>query len=228
MQLTWYGHAAFRVAGRTAAGSEVRIVLDPYNFPDCGGYLPLNVAADIVSISHVNPAYHSDTSSIRGDFEVLSGLDYAGSPRDCRGVRFLAHEVFENDQGEGPNAMVKFTLEGITVAHLGDLGHALRGEALGFLRDVDCLLALAGGAPTIALTDLRDLVLATRPALVVPMHYKTPKVNLNLLGLDDFLRAFDDFPVRRVASPATSLTADELVAQENGSGPTVLVLEHAR
>ena len=228
MQLTWYGHAAFCVIGRTTAGSAVRIVLDPYNYPDCGGYLPLNIEADIVSISHVNAAYHSDTSSIRGEFDVLNGLDYAGSSCECRGVRFLAHQVFENDHDEGANAMVKFTLDGITVAHLGDLGHALTGDALDFLRDVDCLLALAGGSPTIALPDLRDVVDATRPALVVPMHYKTPKVNLNLLTLNDFLQAFDDLPIRRVASPMISLSAEALAAEADRSGTTVLVLEHAR
>ena len=223
MQLTWYGHAAFCVAGRNNSGDNVRIIMDPYNYPDCGGYLPINEPADIVSISHINPAYHSDTSAIEGDFEILNGLDYAGGSRDCCDVRFQAHEVFEDAAEEGPNAMVKFSLEGITVAHLGDLGHALSGDALDFLSDCDCLLALAGGPPTIELGDLREIVAATQPAAVVPMHYKTPKVNLDLLTLADVLRAFDGFPTQRIGGSTVTWTSDALPLE-----PTLVVLEHAR
>ena len=110
MRITWYGHAAFRVDGRNAAGEAVRVILDPYNHPGCGGYLPIDEEADVVSVSHENPRYHSDLSSIRGEPEVLRGLELAGGSRQARGVLFEAREVFETERGEGPNAMVKFAV----------------------------------------------------------------------------------------------------------------------
>ena len=136
---------------------------------------------------------------------------------------FDAFEVFESTDLEGPNAMVKLTLEHITVAHQGDLGHPLDTAALEFLRDVDVLLALAGGPPTIDLTDLVDMIKETSPALVLPMHYKTPKVNLNLLPVDHFLHLCDDFEIERSSGSIVDLSKETLPPST-----TVLVLEHAR
>ena len=79
MKITWFGHAAFLVEGVNPAGEAVRIILDPYNYPACGGYLPINEAADIVSISHHNERYHSDLSAIEGDYELIDALEHAGN-----------------------------------------------------------------------------------------------------------------------------------------------------
>ena len=49
MRITWYGHAAFLIE---TAG--LRIILDPYRSPDCGGYLPIAEPADLVIVSHEN------------------------------------------------------------------------------------------------------------------------------------------------------------------------------
>ena len=210
MKLTWFGHAAFGVVGTNRARERVRIVLDPYNYPGCGGYEPINAEADVVSISHVNVKYHSDTSSIRGSFQLVDGLSLVGEPREVCGVTFEATRVYENDRGEGPNAMVKFALDGITVAHQGDLGHALSDDQLRFLDNCDVLLALAGGNPTLDLTDLRQLVDAIRPALVVPMHFKTPKVNLKILPVDAFLKAFADLPTQQPGRSSIDILPETL------------------
>src|SRR5688572_6772206 len=124
MKITWYGHAAFRLEGHNTAGELVRIVLDPYNHPACGGYLPVDDEADVACVSHDNVRYHSDTSALRGSFTRLEALEFAGGWREARGVRFESCLVHENGRGEGPNAMVKLRLDGVTVAHQGDLGHA--------------------------------------------------------------------------------------------------------
>ena len=223
MKITWYGHAAFLVEARTRDGRDVRIILDPYNYPDCGGYLPIDEPADIVSISHDNVRYHSDTSAIRGEFELFEGLAHLGSSRSIHGVELRACEVWEDAEQQGPNAMVRFELEGLTVLHQGDLGHALEGDALEFSRGVDVLLALTGGAPTIALDDLMQSIEATKPVLVLPMHYGTPKVNLDLLPLEAFLDVADELPIERPGSSTVELSRERLPAST-----TVLVLEHAR
>ena len=54
------------------------------------------------------------------------------------------------------------------------------------------------------------------------MHYKTPKVNLNLLELSAFLKEFEEYPV---VEPKGS----EFEANAGAAGSTeVVVLEHAR
>jgi len=220
MKLTWYGHAAFAL--ENSAGTK--IILDPYNYPECGGYLPIDEAADLVCISHDNPRYHSDVSAIRPPFELIEALSLVGKSHETHGLHFEAFEVYEDSDGEGPNAMVKFTLDEVTIAHQGDLGHRLEGKALDFLRDVDVLLALAGGPPTLQIDDLMDLIRETRPAIVIPMHYKTPKVNLNLLGVESFVDlCIDEFTVERPEASILTVTASALP-----TSTTVVVLEHAR
>ena len=223
MKITWFGHAAFALEGSNPAGESVKVILDPYNYPDCGGYLAIDEEADVVSVSHENRRYHSDVSAIRGDFELVEALSYLGGSREACGVRFEAMEVWEDDDRQGPNGMVKLELDGVVVAHQGDLGHALEGEQLDFLRGVDVLLALAGGPPTLELTDLRAVIDATHPPLVLPMHYKTPKVNLNLVPIDSFLAHCDGLPVERPGRSELEVTRESLPAE-----PTVIVLEHAR
>jgi len=223
MKITWYGHAAFAIEGVNPAGEEVKIILDPYNYPACGGYLPIDEETDIVSISHHNERYHSDLSAIRGEYELIDALEHVGGSLSRHGVEFSAFEVYETADGEGPNSLVKFELEGITVAHQGDLGHPLEGEALEFLRDTDVLLALAGGPPTIKIPDLADLVAKTLPPLVLPMHYKTPKVNLDLQPVDDFLEACSGYPIETPGSAELIVTRDTLPA-----ATTIIVLDHAR
>lgn len=220
MKITWYGHAAFAV--ESTVGTKV--ILDPYNYPDCGGYLAIDEPADVVCVSHDNPAYHSDISSIHPPFEHIEALKFVGGSREAAGIRFDAHEVYETPDGEGPNAMVKFTMDGVTVGHQGDLGHALEGDALDFLRGVDVLLALAGDGPTIALPDLVEVIRATQPSYVIPMHYGTARVNLNLLPVSEFMKlCADEFAVEEPGQPTLEVTQETL-----SDKPRIVVLDHAR
>ena len=223
MRITWYGHAAFAIEGKNSRGEDRKVILDPYNYPACGGYLPIDETCDVVSVSHENAKYHSDLSAIRGEPEVLRALEIAGASRELKGIRFDAHRVFEDRQGNGPNAMVRFELDGVRIAHQGDLGHPLDAKGVEFLRGVDVLLALAGGAPTIALDDLVKLIRAVHPAFVVPMHFKTHKVNLKILPLDRFLDTAREFPRIEAGTSSFEISREGLPAS-----PTVLVLQHAR
>ncbi len=229
MHITWYGHAAFGITTQNSSGESLRIVMDPYNYPDCGGYLPVGVQCDLVSISHENQKYHSDVSSLLGDFTLIDGLELAASGGSKRGsgtflgIPFEAIEVYEDDQSEGPNAMVKFTSENLTIAHQGDLGHALNQEQLDFLQGVDILLALTGGNPTIALEDQMDLIERVRPSLIIPMHYKTEKVNLDILPKKSFLDQCEGYPVIEEGDFSVEINRDFLP-----EATTILVLEHSR
>ena len=48
----------------------LRIILDPYRSPDCGGYEPIAEPADLVVVSHENDRYHSHLGQIVPPFET--------------------------------------------------------------------------------------------------------------------------------------------------------------
>ena len=215
MKITWYGHAAFLIETM-----GLRIILDPYRSPDCGGYEPIAEIADVVAVSHENDRYHSHLGQIGGAFEVVRGLDLPPGGLTAHGVRFEAIRVFETPEKlvEDEVTILHFRMEGLHVVHLGDLGHSLSDDELAPIRGADVLLASAGGPPTIDFPEIPALVAAISPRWIVPMHYLTPKINLKIQPVERFLEVLPGWTVER---PGTSTFETK--------GPRrIVVLDHAR
>ena len=166
MKLIWHGHSCFSV--ETDAGT---VVLDPYEDGAVPGLPPLRLTADLVCCSHD----HHDHNA-RGNV-TLSG-------REC-GVSVETIPCFHDRMRgalRGKNTIHILSAEGLRVAHLGDLGHALSGKALDKLRGVDALLIPVGGYYTI------DPVTAKRVAddigarVVIPMHYRLGKMGYDVIA----------------------------------------------
>ena len=220
MRITWYGHAAFLIETQ-----GLRIILDPYRSPDSGGYLPIDEPADLVIVSHENDRYHSHLGQIVPPFEVVRALELPEGGREFKGLRVQAIHVFETPERkpEDEVTIVHFESEGLHLVFLGDLGHSLTEAELAPLRGAEIVLAAAGGPPTIDFPEIPALLDAIGPRLVLPMHYKTPKINLNIQPLERFLEVLPADPVVRAGSSSLEITRDSLPEQR-----TIVVLEHAR
>jgi len=220
LALTWFGHAAFLLE---AAG--VRVLLDPYKTPDVGGYAPINTTADIVLVSHLNPKYHSHWEASSGRPVRLNGLDFAGNPQgvEALGITFGALPVWESPRRDIPVSMPYFTMAGITVCHSGDLGHTLSVAEAAPIQGIDIFLAVAGGPPTLPVPDLKAAIDLIQPRIVIPMHYQTGKVNLNLRPVDDLLALFT--PSQIVYHPTPTL---EISPATLPSEMQIIVLPSAR
>ena len=197
MRITYFGHAAF---GFEADGT--RIIIDPYRSPDSGGYRPIDAPADVVVVSHENDRYHSHLGQIIPPFEVVRGLEIPPGGVVAAEVRFEATPVFETPERLPGDkvTIIHFTLGGVRVAFLGDLGHALTEDEARAIRGVDLALVPAGGPPTIELAEVSGLLALVEPRLVVPMHYLTPGINLKIQPVERFFAALPDWPVEPVAS----------------------------
>ena len=207
LKITWLGHAAFLL--ETAA---VRLMLDPYRAPDAGTYLPIDTPADVVLVSHLNPKYHSHWEAASGDLVRLNGLNFAHEPEgvEAHGVRFRAVPVWESPTREVPVSMPYFTLGGVSVCHSGDLGHALTPTEAYAIRGIDVFLAVAGGPPTIPISDLKAAIDLVQPRIVIPMHYQNGKINLNLRPVEDLLALFDPAQIVRHASSTLEVSPETL------------------
>jgi L-ascorbate metabolism protein UlaG (beta-lactamase superfamily) len=214
MRITWYGHAAFLVE---TAG--LRIILDPYRSPDSGGYLPVNEPADVVVVSHENDRYHSHLG------QVVRALELPPEGQVVRGIKFEAIHVFETPERkpEDEVTIVHFRSEGLHVVFLGDLGHSLAPDEVEPLRGADVVLAAAGGPPTIDFLDIPPLFDAIAPRLILPMHYKTPRINLNIQPVERFLECFPGVPIERPRRTSIDIDRASLPAERR-----IVVLDHAR
>lgn len=196
VRLTFFGHAAFLLE---TAG--VRVVFDPYKSPDCGGFAPINVPADLVVVSHENDRYHSHLGQLIPPFEVVRGLEIPEGGQYARGLRFEAIRVFETPERlPGDEVTIVHTrAEGLHVVHLGDLGHLLAPHELAPIVGADVVMCPAGGTPTIDLSEVGELLQALAPKVVIPMHYLVPgKINLKIAPIERFLEAIQPlaWPVR--------------------------------
>jgi L-ascorbate metabolism protein UlaG (beta-lactamase superfamily) len=204
MKIKWYGHACFRMEGQ-----EVAVVTDPYT-PEVAGLDPVDEPADVVIMSSSTDEFHSNASMVPGDPKVLNALEIArGGPVETNGVLFEAWPTMESlrhKEDPDENAIYRFELEGVSVLHLGDLGNPLADEQLARLRGrVDVLLALTGGPPTIELDDLDRAIEEIKPRVVIPMHYKIPKLRLDILPLEAFTRRYPEDVVERAGSAEVRL-----------------------
>ena len=206
MLVRWFGQAAFRLQG---AGHSV--VIDPFGrLPEAVrarglrfAYPPVEgVGADLVLVTHEH-FDHNGVEGIEGDPEVVR---LAGTHETPVGTVVGVASEHDSEAGtrRGPNAMYRFSLDGIDIAHLGDLGQAaLRPEQAAALRGVQLLFVPVGGGPTIDGPQAAALVDELQPRIVVPMHYATPAADF-LGALDPFLDAVDA-TVRAVGAPEAEI-----------------------
>ena len=212
MDIDWFGHACFRIREK-----GVTVVTDPH--PEGLGYERPRIRADVVTVSHPHPG-HSAVKGFRGSPRVLSAPgEYEIAGVFVTGVPTY-HDAAEGSE-QGQNVAFLLDFDGLTVCHLGDLGHSLTQEQVEAFDQVNVLLIPVGGANTLSGALAAEVVSVIEPKVVVPMHYKTPLVSRELDGVERFLRAMGAGQVE----PQETLRV-RAGALPDASGAQVVVLDY--
>jgi L-ascorbate metabolism protein UlaG (beta-lactamase superfamily) len=199
MEITWLGHSCFLIRGK-----EKTIITDPCH-PDLG-YRLGEPEADIATLSHFHPG-HSYIEGIADEpKQIKSPGEY-----ETGGIFITGVATFHDDKkGElkGKNTIYVIEMDGITLCHLGDLGHPLGPNLVEELGDVDILFLPVGEVSTIPVDTAVEIVRQLEPPIVIPMHYKTKAFTGNLSLVEKFL---DKMRIRELeAKPKLSITSSSL------------------
>lgn len=192
MTITWLGHSCFILES-----NGFRVILDPYH--GVQGLPDVAAEADAVYCSH-DHFDHAWTKNIR----LTAGK---GNPFAVKEI-----QTCHDNQGgakRGKNVVRTFTAEGVTVAHLGDLGHQLSAEQLAGIGHCDAILIPVGGFYTINAAEAKAVADAIGAPVVIPMHYRRGSVGFNVLGtVEDFTSLYPQEQVKEYPSSVLTLTRD--------------------
>ena len=182
MEIVTFGETCLRLRGR-----EGIVATDA--FPRIVGPTGRGLSADIVTFSHtdgqqtlgLDPAAPSSAAarrkaSARADSQRVPTSLESGFVLDSPG-EFEVHHVLitgvhtyrdeHNGAERGSNVCFVFELDGVHVAHLGDIGHLLTQAQLGEIGQIDVVCVPIGGS--LAAARAAELVAQLDANLIVPM-----------------------------------------------------------
>lgn len=193
MRLTWLGHACFLLESE-----GYRVVIDPYiDVPGCG---ELRLEADAVLCSH----HHFDHDYT----DAVTLRQGRANPFTVTTVNTFHDEKCGALRGE--NTVHILRAEGLTVVHLGDLGHRLDKSAVRNLRTCDVLLIPVGGTYTLDAAGAAETVRLLQPRAVIPMHYRGDGFGFDdITTVEPFLAHFPKEQITFLRGNTLELTAQQ-------------------
>ncbi|MFZ5364748.1 MAG: MBL fold metallo-hydrolase [Patescibacteria group bacterium] len=210
MNISWLGHSCFKIETKYQNQNLV-IITDPYH-KEIGLRVP-KMAADIVTISHEHDD-HNNREAVEGNLEKTPFLIDQPGEYEIKGV--FVHGLsssHDNQDGaqRGGNIIYRFDIEGLSLVHLGDLGHQLSDQQLDQLGNVDVLFVPVGGTYTLDANGASKLVREIEPRLVIPMHYRDDKVKLKLDSVNAFRKEMGGQATteKKIKIAAKNLPAEE-------------------
>ena len=184
MDITYLGHSSFKLRAKSAS-----IVTDPFD-PQMLGLKYSGVEGEIVTISHDHKD-HNAKDLVSGVKKVFSGP----GEYEMMGVSIIGYPSFHDDKNgadRGKNIIFSIEVDGLQLAHLGDLGHAISDDLAGEMGAIDILMVPVGGEFTIGPKEASEVVGKIDPYFVIPMHYQMSGLNQDMFSklqpLDPFLK----------------------------------------
>lgn len=174
MDITWYGLSCFRITER----GYTTIVTDP--FKKSIGLPEPKLKAEVVTVSH-DSAGHNNIAAVTGtQHELTRPGEY-----EIGGVFITA--IATHSKGTR-NLHCLFNYDSLKVAHLGDLTKIPTQTQVEALGTVSVLLLPVGGGSSLNAGQAAEVVSLIEPSIIIPMHYATPGLKLELDPVDRFMK----------------------------------------
>ena len=171
LTIQWLGHSAFYLT----SSRGTKVLMDPHG----RGTPPMDVSPHVVTTSHFG-GNHSYIWMASGNPTVLHGLNMENGNwnrlhKTIRDVSFFTVPTYHDSEmgmARGKNTVFVVSMDGICVAHLGDLGHLLNETQVKMMGKIDVLFVPLGqGGYRIGSEDALKIVASVKPKIVIPYHY---------------------------------------------------------
>lgn len=165
MKIKWLGHACFKLMSNDSS-----VVVDPFKDGSVPGYANIREIASAAYKSHDH-----------GDHNAVELIEIDGTQPFPVEIIDTYHD---DKQGalRGPNKIHIFTIEGMKVVHLGDLGCDLTSEQVEVLKGADVVMIPVGGHYTIDAMQAKKVVDQINPRVIIPMHYSASGFGYDVIG----------------------------------------------
>ena len=178
MDITWLGHSCFRLHD-----ADMVVVTDPY--PPSIGLRIDNRPASVVTVSNTHPN-HNYAESIEGDPKVFRNPgEYEYNGVTARGIMT---PLADGQPQEERNVAFSIEIGAINVCHLGDISMPMTTRMIDELKPVDVVLVPTGGHCTLDMDQIYQTLQDLDAKIVIPMHYKTEGINVDVDPIDNFVR----------------------------------------
>lgn len=190
MKIRYIGHSCFAI--ETDAGR--RLVIDPYD--NSIGLTPVRETADLLLITH-HHFDHDYVDGVSGDYVLVDG---PGTTEEA-GVRVTGIQVPHDAEGGAQRGFVTAYLieaDGRRILHMGDVGTMPDDAFFDQIGRVDVLMIPIGGRYTVDAAGAKAICDRIQPNLVIPMHYKTNRLKVNIAPAAPFITAAKhDYDIQR-------------------------------
>lgn len=209
MDITWYGHSCFRINERNYGS----VVCDPYDYEKIG-YEPLKLKADIVTMSNQKPG-HSFLPGIKTTPFVI---DRPGE-YEINNIFITGHAT--NKKDEPRNTIFVIEINGLFVAHMGNINRPPTQTEVENLGTVNVLLVPVGGGASLNASQAVETIRMIQPNIAIPMHYSVARTLPELDPLSKFLKEMGVTQVEQTFTTYKVPAADKLAEDTQ-----LVILDH--
>lgn len=188
MTISWFGHSCFRIEAKEGPSTglgQVSVLIDPFS-KDIG-LRPPRIKDDLVLVTH--PHYdHNNVEGAPPQVMIIDGPgEYEKQGIYIKGI--LSYHDKQQGKERGLNTIYVIKAEDITVCHMGDFGQdSFEKNQIDDIGEVDLLMIPVGGRYTIDYKEAVELIGQIEPKIIIPMHYKTNDLKLDIDGPDKFIK----------------------------------------
>ncbi len=177
MHITWHGQYTIKIVSK-----DTTLIIDPY--APSTGLTPFRAKADIVAVTNPADESMSQISGIQGDPTVIN----TPGEYSIKGLTLTATPWMTEENVE--RSIQVWSIEGITVLHIGALNRELTDEELQVIEqsNIDIFFAPVGGGDSLTMKQVLSLISTIEPRIIIPIHYKLPKLKEELDGVEQFAR----------------------------------------